>query len=395
MRITIITGFFLPIPPVAGGATEKIWHRLAQEFAAAGHQVTFVSRQWPGFANREHVDGVEHIRVRGVNHTRRLALNLWHDFWWGVRVLPVLPPADVTICNAVALPAWLSLVKPATGRVIAVVARMPKGQGRVYGRVDMLFSLSAAVTAALCREKPSLAPRIVPFPFPIDWTQHARAATGKLDPLPSATREPVTISYIGRINPEKGPRLLLAAAARLAGRSDLPLWRLVFTGPWTIPQGGGGEAYRDALVAEFGPALGARLEFTGPEFDREALARRYAAADIFCYPSLAEKGETFGVAVAEAMAAGAAPVVSGLACFNELVRDGETGLIFDHTAPDAETRLSTALVRLLADAALRRTLARRAQAHARQFDYAESARTVLDRLAHLVAHGPGNEPARL
>ena len=36
MRITIVTGFFLPVPPVRGGSTEKIWHRLAREFAAAG-----------------------------------------------------------------------------------------------------------------------------------------------------------------------------------------------------------------------------------------------------------------------------------------------------------------------------------------------------------------------
>ena len=48
MKINIATGFFLPVPPAAGGATEKIWHRLAQVFAAAGHEVTFISRTWPG-----------------------------------------------------------------------------------------------------------------------------------------------------------------------------------------------------------------------------------------------------------------------------------------------------------------------------------------------------------
>lgn len=380
MKITIATGFFLPVPPVAGGATEKIWHRLAQEFAAAGHEVTFISRAWPGFADQETVAGVRHLRLPGADHTPSLPRNLWLDFWWGVRVARAAPAADVIICNLVALPAWLGRIKPAAGRVVAVVARMPKGQGRVYGGVDLLFSLSAAVTASLCRENPRLAPRIVPFPFPIDWRRHARAAAKAPPPAP------LTIGYVGRIHPEKGLRLLLAAAARLAARQDLPAWRLEIVGPWTVPQGGGGEAYRDALLAEFGSALGARLSLTGPEFDPEKLARRYGAIDIFCYPSLADQGETFGVSIAEAMAAGAAVVVSGLACFNELVRDGDTGLVFDHRTPDADDRLAEAFARLLLDPVLRASLTSRGQTHAQRFDYAASARTVLRDLARLSAN---------
>ena len=379
MRITIVTGFFLPVPPVRGGATEKIWHRLALEFTAAGHKVTFISRRWPGFADHETVNGLTHLRLRGADHTRSLARNLWHDFWWGVRVTRALPPADIVICNAVALPVWLRRIKPSAGRVVAVVARMPKGQGRVYGRVDLLFSLSAAVATKLRAENPQLANRIVPFPFPIDWALHARAAA-KLPPP-----APVTIGFIGRVHPEKGMRLLLTAARQLASRADLPPWRLEIIGPVSVPSGGGGELFRDALIAEFGPALGPRLAFLGPEFDAEKLARHYGAMDVFCYPSIAEHGETFGVAVAEAMAAACAPVVSALPCFNELVRDGDTGLVFDHASPDAVAVLAEALARLVADASLRREIGARAQAHVRRFDFAASAHTVLADFSRLVA----------
>lgn len=375
MKITIVTGFFLPVPPVMGGATEKIWHRLAQEFAAAGHEVTFVSRTWPGFARRETVAGVTHVRVRGASHTRFLPLNLWHDFWWGVRVSWVLPPGDVVICNSPTLPAWLGRIRPAAGRVVAVVARMPKGQGRAYNRVDLVLALSEAVAISLRAENPSLADRIAPFPFPIDWALHAGARP------PAAASAPITIGYIGRVHPEKGLRLLLAAAARLAEQPNLPAWRLQITGPVSVPAGGGGEKFRDELLAEFSSALGERLTFAAPEFDPAKLARLYGALDIFCYPSLADRGETFGVAVAEAMAAGCAPVVSALDCFRELVRDGETGLVFDHTAPDAVPRFSAALARLVADPALRRDLGRHAQAQARRFDFAACARTVLADLA--------------
>lgn len=378
MNITIVTGFFLPVPPVRGGATEKIWYRLAREFVAAGHRVTFISRSWPDFPQRETIDGVSHIRVRGVHHTRSLPLNLWHDFWWGVRVSRVLPSADVVICNSPTLPAWLGFARPSAERVVAVVARMPKGQGRAYGRVDLILALSAAVATSLRAENPQLADRIVPFPFPIDWPLHARA--GKRDPATS----PITIGYIGRVHPEKGLRLLLSAAAQLVSRVDLPPWNLEIIGPVDVPAGGGGQEFYDALKHDFGKALGERLRFSGPEFDAEKLALRYGAIDIFCYPSLADRGETFGVAVAEAMAAGCAPVVSNLACFQELVHDNDTGLVFDQAASNAGEQLASALARLLSDAQLRCELGARAQQHSRRFDFTACAGTVLDDLQRVV-----------
>jgi glycosyltransferase involved in cell wall biosynthesis len=386
MRISIVTGFFLPVPPIRGGSTEKIWFRLAREFSAAGHQVTFLSRQWPGFADREVVDGITHIRVAGASHSRSLAVNLWHDLWWGVRVARALPPADVVICNTVTLPVWLRRVRPAAGRVIAVLARMPKGHGRAYGNVDLLLSLSDAVSARLRAENPRLASRIRPFPYPIDWTRHARAAAKAIAPAP------LTIGYVGRIHPEKGIALLLAAAARLAARPDLPHWRIELVGPWTVPEGGGGEPFRAGLSAKFAPILGDRLTFAGPEFDLERLASRYGRMDVFCYPSTAESGETFGVAIAEAMAAGCAPVVSQLACFGDLVRDGDTGVTFYQAGADAEVQLADALARLLSGAALRRTIAARAQEHVRRFDYPIVARALLDQLETL-APSPVNETA--
>lgn len=381
MRISIVTGFFLPVPPVLGGATEKIWHRLAVEFRRAGHDVTFVSRAWPDFPAREVADGVAHVRLKGANHTRSLPFNLWHDFWWGVRVARALPEADVVVCNSPTLPAWLGYGRPKAGKVVAVVARMPKGQGRFYGNVDLMLALSEAVAIRLRAENPRLASRIAAFPFPIDWHLHARAASEASPPAPTV------IGYVGRVHPEKGVHLLLEAAAQLTRHSDLPPWRLEVTGPVAVPAGGGGEAYRDKMVAEFGPILRDRLVFRPPEFDPGKLAAIYGKTAVFCYPSLAESGETFGVAVAEAMAAGAAPVVSKLDCFRELVNDGETGLTFDQGAPDAASRLADALARLVRDPASRRLIAKRAQEHVRRFDFAECARVVLQDLAKLMPLG--------
>ena len=377
MRITIITGFFLPVPPVMGGSTEKIWHRLSLEFAARGHDVFFASRAWPGLPPQETVGGVTHRRFPGADHSRWLAVNLWHDLRWGCTVARVLPPADVVICNTVTLPVWLRHFRPQAGKVVAVIARMPKGHGRAYGGVDRLWALSAAVAGQLCSENPRLAGRIAPFPYPIDWGLHAQAAGG------AAPRTPLTIGFAGRVHPEKGVELLLSAAARLAARNDLPPWRVRIIGPVDVRAGGGGEKWRRQLLGKFGGVLGSRLDWRGPEFDPGRLARLYGEMDVFCYPSLAARGETFGLAVAEAMAAGCAPVVSGLACFSELVRDGDTGLVFAQSGSGAEVRLADALSKLLADGALRRSLATRAQVHVRRYDFPSVAEEALADLESL------------
>lgn len=375
MRLTIVTGFFLPVPPIRGGSSEKIWHRLAGEFAAQGHEVTFISRAWPGMADQETVDGVRHIRIPGADHRASLAANLWLDFRWGIRVARVLPPADVVICNTVSLPAWLRRFKPSAGRVAAVIARMPKGHGRFYGNVDLLLSLSESVTQALVRENPRLGDRIRAFPYPIDWTLHARAAAARPGRRPAVA----TLGFVGRIHPEKGIALLLRAAVALQ-RRNLPPWRVELTGPTAIEQGGGGPAFVEALEREFRGPLGDQLVFSGAEFDPEKLAQRFAGIDVFCYPSVAEHGETFGVAIAEAMAARCVPVVSALECFRGLVTL-DTGVVFDHRAENGAERLADALARLLVDPATCHALASRAQEHVRQYDFHAVAKHLLETLS--------------
>jgi hypothetical protein len=48
MRITIVQGAFLPVPPLLGGAVEKMWFGLAPEFVRHGHEVVYISRRFAG-----------------------------------------------------------------------------------------------------------------------------------------------------------------------------------------------------------------------------------------------------------------------------------------------------------------------------------------------------------
>lgn len=384
MRITIVNGFFLPVPPLSGGSTEKTWFQLGREFAARGHRVVSFSRTWRGLPDRETIDGVEHIRLPGQDHQSQLWKNLLRDFAWSWRVFRQLPPADIVVCNAVALPMWLGRWKPAAGRVVVMCGRMPKGQYRRYRALARVLAPSGLVRARVAAENPALAPAIRVTGYPIN---HALLATPQAEPLflpKRSSPDEVTLGFVGRINQEKGLLLLAEALKLLAARPGLPPWRVVLCGPADVARGGSGADFRNRLLHRLGQALSpTRFHLLDPQFNDRVLAGIYQRLDVFCYPSLAAEGETFGVAVVEAMAAGAVPVVSDLACFRDFIRHGENGFVFDHAAPDAPTRLADALEPAVRDAARRRALAATAQADARRYDFPVFAESLLADFATL------------
>lgn len=387
MKITVVSGFFLPMPPVSGGATEKSWFRLAHEFAARGHEVTMISRKWRNLPDQEKIDGIRHIRLRGHDHTRNLSRNLWLDFWWSWRVFRSLPLADIAVVHAVSLPVWLGRLKPAAGKVVVMTGRIPKGQYRHYGRIARVIAPSSHVGHLVAAENPALGTVARVFGYPINWSLLHREPPSAHPFVPAAATGELTIGYVGRLHEEKGLGLLADAVALLGRQTDLPPWRVVLCGPADVAHGGSGAGYRAQLLQRLSSALHPqRIHILDPQFNERALAGVYRRIDIFCLPSLAEQGETFGVAAAEAMAAGAAPVVSGLGCFGDFVRPEETGLVFDHRAPDAASLLADALGRLLRDATLRQRIASAAQTFTRRYDYPNYATALLEDFARLAGN---------
>lgn len=353
MNITIVSGFFLPVPPVAGGAMEKTWWRLGRIYAARGHQVTHLSRAWSSWPDSEWRDGVRHLRLPGFNHRRRLWQNLLLDAAWGARILRAVPPADILITNTVALPVFVRRLRPAAGRLVVNLNRFPKGQLRWYDRVSRIQAASEAIAVAARREAPRLAGCVRVVPNPIE----AAAIGAARDGVCSRSGEPVTLGFFGRLHPEKGLVRLVEAARRLHAMPGLPRWRLVLRGPADVPRGGGGEAFVESLRSQAAALVAAdRLRIEPPLFDAIQLHRAYHSLDVFCYPSIAETGETFGVAVAEAMAASLPVVVTDLDCFADHVRNGRNGLVVARAGDDPVAALAAALGRLVADAPLRRAL---------------------------------------
>ena len=386
MKITIVHGFFLPVPPVSGGSTEKSWYNLGREFAARGHAVTMFSRRWRGFPNEETSEGLRHVRLPGWDHKGQLWRNLLLDIFWSWRVFFALPAADIVIVNTVALPVWLGWLKPSAGRVVIMTGRMPKGQYRRYRAIARVLAASSFVRDKVLQENPGLAPVTRVWGYPIDWKLLTRDSDSAPPDLPPKQPDEVVLGFVGRIHAEKGLNLLADALKIVAQAPGLPAWRLLLCGPSDVARGGSGVVFRGQLLHRLSQGIGTqRYNVLDPQFNERTLSGVYRRINIFCYPSLAEQGETFGVAVAEAMAAGAVPVVSRLACFTDFVHDDQNGLVFDHHGPDAAARLAAVLVRLIGDAALRQRLAEAGRETARRYDYGVYAESLLADFAQLTA----------
>jgi glycosyltransferase involved in cell wall biosynthesis len=378
MKITLVLGPFLPIPPILGGAVEKVQFLLAGAYRAAGHEVTIISRRYGNFAREEVVDGIRHIRIASFDSSSSLAGNLILDLCYALRVARRLPQSDITVTNSFSLP--LVLPGRRAGKIYVHVARFPKGQMALYWRADRLQAISRAVADAIARQAPWLAGRVAMIGFPLPEAYFRN---------PGAARRTRTILYVGRIAREKGVDLLIKAFAS-AAKNDRTFsdWRLRIVGPHEVTQGGDGAEYLGQLAALARP-LGGACEFVPPVFDQDALIEVYRSASVFVYPSLAETGEAFGLAPLEAMAAGCAVVVSDLRCFDDFVEDGVTGLKFDHRVSMPEINLADVLSRLIGNPDVLVRIAEAGHRAAARFRLAEISGRMLADFAALLGPRPG------
>jgi glycosyltransferase involved in cell wall biosynthesis len=332
MKITIVLGAFFPVPPTMGGAIEKVWYDLGREFARRGHEVVMISRRTADLPGEEILEGVRHLRVRGFDSPGSLLLLKILDliYSWGVR--RILPASDIIVTNTF----WLPIFR--RGAYVHV-GRYPKGQMRSYGGAVRLQAPSRAIADAIKSEVPALAEkvRMIPYPAPSPVSLSAPPPLGE---------RPKVILYVGRVHPEKGVHLLVEAFEQ--PRTVFADWKLMIVGPVEGKFGGGGEDYLRKLKRSGNP----RVVFAGAIFDRAALETQLRGARIFVYPSLAERGESFGLAPLEAMTQRCAVLVSKLACFSDFVHDHATGFVFDHRVSDPATALADALEKIMTEPAV-------------------------------------------
>ncbi len=162
---------------------------------------------------------------------------------------------------------------------------------------------------------------------------------------PSTTPRENAIFFIGRHEERKGLSTLLEALSKLP--PDVRLW-IASDGPQTAE-----------LKIRFGSD--SRIEWLGRISDSEKISRM-SRASVFCAPSL--HGESFGVVLLEAMAAGTPVVASNLDGYRNVATNDETALLVE-TGNVAS--LALALARVLVDPRLAARLTANGREHAQSF----------------------------
>ena len=180
--------------------------------------------------------------------------------------------------------------------------------------------------------------------------------------LPGYTRgvDGPTIGFLGRYaEPRKGLPVLLEAMRTVVRRH--PGARLVIAGR------GDAADVRDLIGEDLRPHVALLGEIS--EADKAAFLR---SVDVYCAPNLL--GESFGVVLIEALAAGAPIVASDLDAFSRVLEDGAAGVLVPRGDAVA---LGRALSDLLADPARRAELSELGARVAASYDWQVLARRIL------------------
>ncbi|WP_330256645.1 glycosyltransferase family 4 protein [Nocardia sp. NBC_00565] len=194
----------------------------------------------------------------------------------------------------------------------------------------------------------------VEIPNGVDVPAFARAPM-----LPGYPRVGRTVLFLGRYDePRKGIEVLLGALPQLVRRH--PDVEILIVG----------RGEEDRLRREAGP-LARHLRFLGQVSDAEK-ASAMRSADVYVAPNLG--GESFGIILIEAMAAGTAVVASDLDAFRRVLRDGTAGML----VPVGDSaRLAAALDTLLTDDVRRGALVHTANQVVGEYDWPVVAEQIL------------------
>jgi len=178
-------------------------------------------------------------------------------------------------------------------------------------------------------------------------------------------RKPRTIGFIGRFSePRKGLGVLLEALPNIA--RIFPDVKVLIAGP-----GEGIEAMQSV-----NPALRNKLQFLGRINDDEK-ASFLKSLDLYVAPNTG--GESFGIILAEAMAAGVPIVASNIPAFRHLLEEGKYGLLFENE--DASS-LAEAIIDLFKHDDKREGLSESGLERAQRFDWSQVSDEIMNVFMH-------------
>ena len=357
-------------PPVIVGGLGRHVHALATSLAAAGHEVTVVTRHADGAPLEEYREGVRVVRAPEDPPTFPLAtpsLLAWTMAFNHTLTRAALRAAATAEFDVIHAHDWLVTHTAVTLKehldlpLVATIHATEAGrhQGWLPGEMNRcIHSVEWWLAREACRvlvcsgymkwevtrllDLPQEHVEVIPNGVAHRvWRAPARAIVSARKRF--APDGPL-IGYAGRLVYEKGVQHLLHAVPRLRARH--PRLRVVIAGDGP---------YRAELEREASRLdLGDTVTFPGFLNERQ-LPAVLGATNATVVPSLYEP---FGMVALEAAAAGAPLAVAATGGLAEIVKPGVTGVTFPHSDPDA---LADAVDTLLANQTFARRVARKAR----------------------------------
>ena len=333
MRIGMVCPYSLDVP---GGVQSHVL-QLAEVMLARGHEVSVLAPASPDTALPDFVvsagkaipipynGSVSRLQFSPAVHGRVRRWLADGDFdvlhlhepnapslsMWALRVAegPIVATFHTSTTKSLTLTVFQSLLRPWHEKIVGRIA---------VSDVARRWQMEALGTDA------------VEIPNGVDVNASASAP-----PLDGYPRPGKTVLFLGRYNePRKGMTVLLDALPKVVERfGDVQL----------LVVGRGDE---DELRSQAGELV-ENIRFLGL-VDDAAKASAMRSVDVYCAPNTG--GESFGIVLVEAMAAGTPVVASDLDAFRRVLRDGEAGRLVPVGDADA---LADALIKVLQDDAVR------------------------------------------
>jgi glycosyltransferase involved in cell wall biosynthesis len=246
----------------------------------------------------------------------------------------------------------------------------------VLRRAHAVLAASAFLADATRRYAGLRADRVTVYPWGVDL--HEFRPVPRARPSPAGDG-PIVIGFVKHLEPKYGLEYLIRAIPSIRARH--PSIRVLVLG------GGSERARLEHLAASL--SVSDVVSFLG-RVPHDEVPRHMAKMDIFVMPSV-HQSETFGIAAVEAQAMGIPVVASRIGGVPEAVVENRTALLVPPRDSDA---LSQAVVRLIEEPELRRSMSREGRLFAeRCYEWRRNAGRVEALYGRLLSRSPVTEGA--
>ena len=298
--------------------------------------------------------------------------DLIHSHYWisGKIAMPIASRLSMPLVHTMHTMARVKNLNLAEGEIPEPMIRV-QGETQVVAAANALIANTDAEAASLvslyeaCPDNVSVvSPGVDLYTFTAGAGRAAaRAAVG----LPADAH---VLAFVGRIQPHKGPEVLIRAVAEMLTHSPHLRSKLIVIIMGGASGAGTGEVDRlKDLASWLGISDVVRFENPVP---RAELPQWYRAADLVCVPSYSE---SFGLVALEAQACGTPVIATAVGGLRTAIADGISGVLVDGHDPKA---WSSVIARLLNEPQRRVLLSMGAIEHASHFGWDATARGTLD-----------------